>query len=325
MTSNPEAWVGLGFVSTIENAPGQVLTEIEGISSVAAQIAWGVDAVKPEVMPDYLDSLRDWDLTPVGWAWCDAENEAGAQAEGYAHARIAGNLGLDLFIANQEEEYDAHGDVNSPKFNMPKVYCEAFRSILPDIEFAVTTLNRCGSNHQAMRDAGAVLMPQTFFLEAPGATLDTACRHAQDWGWDMRYVRPLVQVYETRGQVPDPNVYLSESADWGVGVIPYILEQAVGGAGRAALTALVPAITRQPLAPPTNGGTVPGNEIPPIKPNEIIGSEHGITAFVDWLQKQPGMPVRSASYNPAKPGTWPWPERLERALKILAADHDASA
>lgn len=70
-----------------------------------------------------------------------------------------------------------------------------------------------------------------------------------------------------------------------------------------------------------NGGDM-GNEIPPVSATDIIGSEHGITAFVDWLQKQPGMPVRDANYNPKKPGTWPWPERLERALKILAAAHD---
>jgi len=79
-----------------------------------------------------------------------------------------------------------------------------------------------------------------------------------------------------------------------------------------------------PQPPPTNGGTVPDNSIPPISPGEIIGSEHGITAFVDWLQGQSGMPVRNANYNPKKPGTWPWPERLERTLKILAADHDAA-
>lgn len=259
MKCNPERWVGLGFVATIENAPGQILTDIEGISSVAVQIAWGVDPVKPEIMQDYLDDLRDWDLKPVGWAWCDAESEQAARDEALVHARIAGNLGLDDFIANQEEEYDAHGDSSSPKYHMSNAYCESFRSILPDIEFAVTTLNRPGSLQDGMREAGAVLMPQCFSEEAPGATIDAAMNHAAAWGWTMDRVRPLVQVYETRGVVPDPNVYLQESADWDVGVIPYILEQALSGQGRAALTALVPAITRQPMnspIPPTNGGDV---------------------------------------------------------------------
>ena len=58
---------------------------------------------------------------------------------------------------------------------------------------------------------------------------------------------------------------------------------------------------------------------------EKIGSQHGVTAFVDWLQKQPGMPARGANYDPAKPGTWPWPERLERTLNILVKDHDDAA
>lgn len=66
--------------------------------------------------------------------------------------------------------------------------------------------------------------------------------------------------------------------------------------------------------PPTNGGTM-----------EKIGDQHGITAFVDWLQAQPDMPERKPNYDPAKPGTWPWPERLERTLTILAKDHDAGA
>jgi hypothetical protein len=325
MKCNPARWVGLGFVATIENAPAQHMAEIEGISSVAAQIAWGLDPVKPEVMEDYLDDLRDWDLRPVGWAWCDAGSVDEAKAEGLAHARIAANLGLEDFIANQEESYDAHGDSSSHKYRMSTAYCESFRSILPDIEFAVTTLNKHGSEQDGMRAAGATFMPQCFFGEHPSATLDAGMQHAVAWGWPVDRVRPLVQVYETHGVVPDPNVYLQESADWDVGVVPYILEQAYSGQGRAALSALIPAITRSPASiPPTNGGTVPpGNEIPPIKPNELIGSEHGITALVDWLQRQPGMPVRGANYNPAKPGTWPWPERLERTLKILAADHDA--
>jgi hypothetical protein len=58
---------------------------------------------------------------------------------------------------------------------------------------------------------------------------------------------------------------------------------------------------------------------------EQIGSQHGITAFIDWLQQQPGVPTEhQPNYDPAKPGTWPWPERLERTLSILRKDHDES-
>lgn len=89
----------------------------------------------------------------------------------------------------------------------------------------------------------------------------------------------------------------------------------------------MPAGSRDPYAPdgppPTNGGTVPDDAIPMPKPGEKIGDQHGITALVDWLQAQDGMPQRTLSYDPAKPKTWPWPERIERTLRILAADHDA--
>src|SRR5580765_822218 len=68
---------------------------------------------------------------------------------------------------------------------------------------------------------------------------------------------------------------------------------------------------------------------PPFKPNppEVnmadIGTSHGITAFVDWLQKQPGVPTKhEANYDKTKPETWPWPERLERTMNMLREDHD---
>jgi hypothetical protein len=325
MKCDPTQWVGLGFVATIENAPGEVLTQIDGIASVCAQVVWGLDEQKPDKMLTYLQDLTHWGLVPMGWGWCDAEDPAGAEAEGFAHARVAAELNLKHFIANMEEPYDAHGDVNHAKFRLPDHYCTAFRDILPDIHFAVTTTPRWASNHAALRDAGAVFMPQAFFGDYPEATIDSCLSSARDWGWTMDRCRPLVQVYENpQGEVPDPEVYLSESADWGVGVVPYILEQALGGAGRASLAELVPAITRQPMSAPTNGGTVPDDSIPPITPGQDIGPDHGITALVDYLQKQPGMPVRNEKYNPDKPATWPWPERLERTLKQLVADHDAS-
>lgn len=61
----------------------------------------------------------------------------------------------------------------------------------------------------------------------------------------------------------------------------------------------------------------PGGNVPDI------GSQHGITAFMAWLRKQPGVPTnRPPNYNPNNPGTWPWPERFERTLNMLREDHD---
>lgn len=71
---------------------------------------------------------------------------------------------------------------------------------------------------------------------------------------------------------------------------------------------------RDPYAP--NGG---GDDM------EKIGPDHGITAMVNWFKAQPGMPTRGPGYDPAVPKTWPWPERIERTLSILARDHDESA
>lgn len=65
--------------------------------------------------------------------------------------------------------------------------------------------------------------------------------------------------------------------------------------------------------------------IKPKPPEEImakIGTQHGITAFVDWLQKQPNVPKRGPNYNAGDLSTWPWPEKLERTLNMLREDHD---
>jgi hypothetical protein len=64
-----------------------------------------------------------------------------------------------------------------------------------------------------------------------------------------------------------------------------------------------------------------------IPPGEIdmadIGTSHGITAFIKWLKKQPGVPIdHGPDYNPNNPATWPWPERFERTLNMLREDHD---
>lgn len=325
MKSTPGKWVGLGFVATIENAPASTLAGIEGITAVAAQIAWGLDRQKPELMPGYLASLETAGLVPVGWAWCNADDVAGARQEGARHADIALGLGLELFIANMEEVYDAHSDTASPRFHMPDAYLEAFRDLAPELELAVTTTPRWASNHEAVRAAGAVHMPQAFSLEVPSppgpATVAACVAFSEAWGWQARYVRPLVQVYETKGEVPASGPYLEESKAAGVGVVPYILEQALGGAGRQLLAELVPAITRQPA--PEGGGD----------DMELIGKQHGITASVNRLRT---LDPAGTLLEPDAAGKWPplstltepvdkWRayDKLERTLGILARDHDA--
>lgn len=309
MISDPVEWVGLGFVSTIENAPGQVLREIEGIEAVAAQIAWGTTEQKPDKMADYLEDLERWSLVPVGWGWCNATDPRGAMMEGAAHARIALSLGLSHFIANMEEPYDAHGDSSSIKYHLPVDYIREFRVIAPDMHFAVTTTPRWASDQNYMREAGAVMMPQAFPLENHCSVADCV-DHCIAWGWDPRFIRPLAQVYETEGEVPAAGPFLTDSEYYGVGLVPYILEQALGGEGRELLGDLYPAITRLPLTRPQEPDM------------EKIGKQHGITGFANWLRAQPDAPQRGANYDPENVDTWPWPDKIERTLTILAQDHD---
>lgn len=57
---------------------------------------------------------------------------------------------------------------------------------------------------------------------------------------------------------------------------------------------------------------------------ETIGYQDGITAFLDWYRKQPGVPGRGPGYKPDDMSTWPWVDKLERTLRILKDDHDAA-
>ena len=83
---------------------------------------------------------------------------------------------------------------------------------------------------------------------------------------------------------------------------------------------------------------------------ESIGYQDGITAWADWFRKMgtwqlafekwaklpnnkrattippipPKIPARGANYNPDDISTWPWPDKLERTLRILKDEHDAS-
>ena len=343
MSCRPEEWIGLGFVATIVNAPPEALVEIDGVSSAAVQIAWGMSpnvvsfshrdrgmrgrTLKSTVVPDWIDEARLVGLLPVGWAWCDARDVSAARLEGEVHAQLVLDLGLEHFIANMEEVYDAHSDVNHPRFHMPDAYCDAFRKRCPSVEFAVTTTPRWASNHDALRAAGAVLMGQAFSLEVPSppgpATVDACCEFALSWGWTLDRVRPLVQVYETNGEVPAAKPYLDESAEHGVGVVPYILEQALGGQGRELLTALVPAIERAPSA------TEPEDDM------TKIGNQHGVTASTNRLRDlDPGgtLLVKGddgkwppISTLPSDVSKWKAFDKLERSLSILVEDHDAAA
>jgi hypothetical protein len=58
--------------------------------------------------------------------------------------------------------------------------------------------------------------------------------------------------------------------------------------------------------------------------SQKIGYQDGITAFFDWYRKQPGVPQRGPGYDPDDIDTWPWPDKMERTMRILKDDHDAA-
>jgi len=55
-----------------------------------------------------------------------------------------------------------------------------------------------------------------------------------------------------------------------------------------------------------------------------IGYQDGIAGFISWLRKQPNVQKRGIGYDAADLSTWPWPDKLERTLRILKDEHDAA-
>lgn len=247
-------WVGLGFVATAANASPDVIKGMGPISIVAPQICFGLRY--PENDPDgshtrsLLSGCRACGLDVAGWGWCDNASQAAEEAR--YHAGEALELGLGKFIANMEEPYDAHGNSGDPRMWAPDEYAQAFKSVAPAVDLAVTTTPRWASSGNELRAVGATMMPQAFTCEVPDATIPACVEHAKAWGWTTDKIRPLVQVYTTNGVRPDPGVYNADALAYNVGVCPYILEQAFEPEGQEAIRTLTPSIQRPPmaLAPP---------------------------------------------------------------------------
>jgi hypothetical protein len=308
---NPAAWVGLGFVASSGNVNLQQIKDLGCIRVVAPQIAWA--AGSPHALDDENLIRGCWriGLDAAGWGWCQGDDVVG---EARYHVERCRQLGLRKFIANMEEPYDAHGDQSSPKFDMCDKYLGVFRSLAPEaeIEIAVTTTPRWASDHGALREAGAVHMPQCFSGEVTSgdATIPAAVKFSQDWGWTTDRIRPLVQTYTTGGVYPDPNVYNTDAFTWGVGVVPYILEQADMNGLKIMESAILrePAASPIPIPPPNGGDGKPdngGGSVPPDLPFcRALYPPDAVTK--GKTPSKDGPDVVAVKRAISRMGLWPW-------------------
>jgi hypothetical protein len=287
---NPAAWVGCGFVATAANASPDVVADMGVIRTMCPQIAFGFGY--PENDPVLAATKELYDraifrgLGCAGWAWCCFPDRPDEEAE--FHAQVVRDLGLTMFVCNMEEPYDAHGDSSNELMWAPDYYADAFRDACPDVEFGITTTPRWGSSGNQMRAVGATMMPQAFTGEVPSATIPACVDHAKSWGWTLDRIRPLVQVYKTNELRPDAGVYNADALAYGVGVIPYILEQAFDGEGVEMIRTLTPSIERPPAA---GAGTTP----PPV---EEVGEPPPVEAIKPPTGHAPDLPFVRALYPP---------------------------
>jgi hypothetical protein len=201
---------------------------------------------------------------------------------------------------------------------------------------AITTTPFFGSSTAELQQRGWATMPQAFTGDAAQATVANCVEHFEGWGWPVAQQRPLVQVYRSaNGQRPPTQPYLDESLAKSVGVVPYIVEQAMDDDGRSKLSQLIPATWRafaQSVAPPDGGGS----------DMTKIGSQDGVTATANRLRemdpagtllvkdskgkwvadpKVPGVGIEGLTQPLDK---WKAYDKFERAVAILVADHDAA-
>jgi hypothetical protein len=318
---DPRRFVGLGFVASYWNADPHTIAPLRAVTGLAVQIAWGMG---PSERTEPTDELVAWirncksaGLAVQPWGWCDARDVDHARAEGRFHAERCQKLAFDTWIANMEEPYDAHGNSSSPRYTMPAAYAEGFTSRAAELglelrALAITTTPRFGSSTADLAAAGWVTMPQAFSGADPSATVAAVVAHMGAWGWPAALIRPLVQVYETNGKRPPAQPHLDESATAGVGVVPYVVEQALDDEGRTLLTALTPATVRPPSSGgPTGGGTggatVAGGTV------AGVGTVNSLRAAWDelershaddgWRHDNPGEANALQSYWDAPPGT----------------------
>jgi hypothetical protein len=308
-------FIGLGFVASFWNADPNTIAPLDVVDKLAVQIVWGD---RPSERTEPPDELANWisrchthGFKVLPWGWCNSSNPDTARAEGRYHAERAIGLGFrDSWIANMEAPYDAHGDSSSIHYKQPAAYMEGFvaRAAELGVSFqalGVTTTPFFASSTWELAGAGWVTMPQAFQADYPEATVARCVEHMEGWGWPVAQQRPLVQVYKSKdGQRPAAQPYLDDSAAKQVGVVPYIVEQALDDEGRALLKELVPATMRPPQKSPENGGEeMPVGTVTSLR---LAWTQLEAANTDDaWRRDNPGEVSALVAYWNAPPGTEP--------------------
>lgn len=301
------AWHNSAFIATPGNAP--IIESSDSIDTIFIQVAWGTGPPGAPISDEQLDVLKRY-FKIGAWAWCQGADIA---QEAEWHAEKAHEISAECFIANMEEQYDAHGNSSDPKYSMPTEYLDVLLPDIGDMPLGVTTTAKFGSDMRKWIGSGAIYMPQAFPLEN-FCTVEDAVEHGMAWGWPIYQIRPLVQTFQTGGQWPDFERMNTDAARYEIGVIPYTFEQ-----GYSVFPELSESIRRPnpepPLPPPEEGDAM-----------QLIGSQHGIVAAYNRMKD-----IDPAGCNPQfDPNNYnalpveqlkAW-DKVARSLMIMREDHD---
>ncbi len=308
-------WHNSAFVATPENVPASMVPDY--IDTLFIQVAWGTRLPDPPITPQRLALLRNY-FSIAAWAWCEGGSQV--EEEAHWHAQMARQIGATAFVANMEEPYDAHANASDPRFLMPARYLKALQESIGSMPIGLTTTPRFGSDMREWIKAEAIYMPQAFPQENH-TSVSEAVLHAIAWGWSMDCIRPLVQTYMTNKEWADPVVMNAEATKLKVGVVPYVIETAIGGGdgGMAVIQALSESIKRPNPFPED-----PKDEIMA----KLIGDQHGIVAAYNRMKKlDPG--GCNPRFDPNNYDALPldqlkaW-DKWARTLMILREDHDSA-
>lgn len=317
-------WTGTCFVANPANTPLDSPPLPPGVKRLAVQVAW---SLHPQAIdPVWLERARErFDV--LAWAWCQGTD---VELEAERHGALA--AGYSAFVANMEAPYDAGGNQADDRFHWPTYYLDALEW---DGPLGLTVTPTFGSDMTAWRERGAIYMPQAFPLEN-GYDVTGCVEHGEAWGWPPEQQRPLAQCYTTemmssRGRVirrhtqprtaerPSGAQLNADASAHAVGLIPYVVEQAIDSGGQAWFAECAPSIARPTVYTPDEGGDTD-------MATHYIGPQHGAKAV--WERMRALDPDGShPDFDPDHPDAIPLDQLKAydkecRAKLIVYADHD---
>lgn len=190
----PAVFHGRGaFVAEFANFPPDYGLELlNGFDWLAIKTAHGLaDVPVTDEGARWIRDYRAAGLLLVSWSWITADD---AEQQGRLHAELANRIGAGGHIANGEKLLALTGADGYPDpvaFARSREWIRGFREVRGPMPLAICPEPREDLDHKAWQQAGAAYMPQAYAEN--GFNVTAAAAYAQDQGWRLSQIVPLIE------------------------------------------------------------------------------------------------------------------------------------